>query len=242
MWCHAEENLTLKQAAHSPPTHVASSGYWLPSLAACWAHTHGWCATPWGKTRRSLRNIKPVRYACGKTCLATRGSTPGGKTCFFSWRRKPLDATWVGGECAACLIRHSVTKCWQLCFSFNLKKHVPVNILCHITLNAKYLGSQPITASNSAWVGIMYTLAQSGDLGMGQRAQHDCVKIQCSVQCEGENEPWHGDYSCTRNAVLQDMTSTLCGIIVRKGKILCLQGASRIGRQEVFILINHVTS
>jgi hypothetical protein len=30
-----------------------------PSLAACWAHTRGWCATPCGP--------KSVWYACGKT-------------------------------------------------------------------------------------------------------------------------------------------------------------------------------
>jgi hypothetical protein len=94
----------LKQAAHSS----GIKRFLTPSLDACRTHTRGWCATPCGKTKRSPRNTKPVIYSCGKTRqktrLAARGSTPGGRTRFFSWRQKPLDAAWVGGECAACLI------------------------------------------------------------------------------------------------------------------------------------------
>jgi hypothetical protein len=41
-----------------------------------------------------------------KTRLVAMGSTPGGKTRFFSWRQKPLDAACIGGECAACLAKH----------------------------------------------------------------------------------------------------------------------------------------
>jgi hypothetical protein len=63
----------------------------------------------------SCRALPPrVLWACGlcrkswrrKTRLAAKGSTLAasvrstrGKT----WRQKPLDAAWVGGECAACI-------------------------------------------------------------------------------------------------------------------------------------------
>jgi hypothetical protein len=50
---------------------------------------------------------------CGKKMrLAARGSTLGGKTHFFSWRQKLLDATSVGGECAAGFAQLFVLTSW----------------------------------------------------------------------------------------------------------------------------------
>jgi hypothetical protein len=53
-----------------------------PSLAACWAHTRGWCTTPCSKTWRS-RNIKSVWYACGKKYVLPQGVAHRAARCVF---------------------------------------------------------------------------------------------------------------------------------------------------------------
>jgi hypothetical protein len=63
---------------------------------AAWCAKHVFCHG---------RHIKLVWYTWRSPRLAARGSTPAASvrsTCGKTWRQKPLDAAWVGGECAAC--------------------------------------------------------------------------------------------------------------------------------------------
>jgi hypothetical protein len=71
--------LCLKQAAHSPPTDAASSGFLTPTKKMRLA---AWCATPCGKTRRRFlpRLAASISNRFDITCrspgLAARGSAP----------------------------------------------------------------------------------------------------------------------------------------------------------------------
>jgi hypothetical protein len=88
-----------------------------PSLAACWAHTCGWCATPCSKmlphNHRLISNRFDMLVArCGKKRVLPQGVAQQVA------RHKPLDAAWVGGECAACCLRRSEFARTQICANF----------------------------------------------------------------------------------------------------------------------------
>jgi hypothetical protein len=58
--CH--EVISLKAGSTLAANSRGVKRFLTPSLAACRAHTRGWCVTPCDKTRPSSCIIKPVRY------------------------------------------------------------------------------------------------------------------------------------------------------------------------------------